>query len=107
MNIYVASALMLAGVIAHFVTKLSALEEEGQSPKPGYYLRTHPWRILNMLIACEISLYLFQELNQLNGIVAVLTGYTCQSVSDNLRKRAENRLRAIPDPNEQPTKETP
>jgi hypothetical protein len=52
-----------------------------------------------MLIACEISLFLFQELEQLNYVTAIFTGYTCQSVSDNLRKRAENRMRAIPDPN--------
>lgn len=102
MNLYIATALMLAGVLAHFVTKLAALEEEGSSPKPGHYLRSHPWRILNMLIACEISIFLFNELGQLNGVVAVLTGYACQSVSDNLRKRAENRLRAIPDPNSPP-----
>lgn len=101
MNLYIASGLMLVGVAAHFVSKLSALEEAGTSPKPLDYLRTHPWRILNMLIACEILLLLFNELNQLNYVTALLTGYTCQSASENLRRRAENRMRAIPDPNEE------
>jgi quinol-cytochrome oxidoreductase complex cytochrome b subunit len=101
MNYYAALGLMLIGVFGHFVAKLSALEEEGQSPRVGAYLRTHPWRILNMLVACAILLLLFQELGQLNIVTAILTGYTCQSASDNLRKRAENRMRAVPDPNKE------
>lgn len=97
MSYYIALGLMLVGVFGHFVAKLSALEEEGQTPKPGDYLRSHPWRLLNMLIACSILLLLFQELDQLNAVTAILTGYTCQSASDNLRKRAENRIRSIPE----------
>lgn len=93
---WICSAWMIAGVVGHFITKLSAMEEAGQSPKPGHYLRTHPFRILNMLVTCEISLFLFHEMGYLNPVVAVLSGYACQSVSDNLRKRAENRVKAIP-----------
>ena len=100
----IASVLMLLGIVAHFIAKLSALEDAGQSPAAGTYLRSHPWRILNMLIACEISLFLFSELGQLNFVTAILTGYCCQSVSDNLRKRAENRLPQVEPPNEDPPK---
>ena len=96
----IASLLMLLGIGAHFVAKLSALEDSGQAPRPGHYLKTHPWRILNMLIACEISIFLFAELGQLNFVTAILTGYCCQSVSDNLRKRAENRLPQVEPSNE-------
>lgn len=96
---WISSALMVAGVIVHFITKLAAMEEEGQSPRPGHYIRTHPYRIMTMLLTCEAAIFAFHEIGQLTYVTAFFTGYACQSVSDNLRKRAENRVKAIPDPN--------
>lgn len=88
----VMTAFMLFGVLAVFLTKMAELEEGGQAVGPVRYLREHPYRVLNMLVASEILLFVFEEMNQLTVVAAILTGYACQHSSDALRIRAERRL---------------
>lgn len=92
MNLYLATALMLFGVVVHFVEALALLEEAGQHLTPLAYLRQHPYRSLAMVLTAFILLMILNAAGELTKTAAVLVGYTCQSAADRIRQRANARM---------------
>lgn len=88
MNIYLATALMLFGVLVHFLSVLMALEDAGTRIGALDYLRAHPYRAAFMVCISFVSLLIANELGQLTQLTAVLIGYACQDQADRVRQRA-------------------
>jgi hypothetical protein len=88
----VASLYMLGGTFGAFAQKMMELEDAGERVTPWGYLLAHPWRVLNMIVSCEIALFVFHAMGELNIVTAIFTGYTCQSVAESLRVKAQAKL---------------
>src|SRR3954471_15361175 len=85
MNLYLATALMLFGICAHFLTVLSELEEAGTSMTPLAYLKQHPYRAASMAVCAFILLLAANAAGELTHLSAVLIGFSCQTAADQLR----------------------
>lgn len=92
MNIYVATGLLLFGVVCHFLQTLAALEDAGNGMSALAYIKSHPYRAASMVTAAFVLMLVTRELGQLTNVTAVLIGYSCQSAADTLRARANARL---------------
>lgn len=92
MNLYLATAWLLFGVLAHFLIVLSALEETGAKIKPLDYLKSHPYRAASMVVCSFILMLFANAAHELTNLAAVLIGFSCQASADSLRARASARL---------------
>lgn len=95
MNLYLAIACMLFGIVIHFLIVLTAAEDAGQKLTPVGYLREHPYRAALMVCASLVAVLIANELHQLTPLTAVLIGVACQDQADRIRQRANSRITAI------------
>jgi hypothetical protein len=87
-NLWLATALMVVGVVVHFVQKMAELEDAGQIFTPLGYLRLHPWRAAALVTSAWGLLWVCFATGELSRVTAFLIGYSCQAAADVLRARA-------------------
>lgn len=97
MNLYLATALLIFGCLAHFLTVLAALEESGANITPLAYLKSHPYRAASMVVCAFVLMLAANAAGELTNLSAVLIGFTCQSAADSLRARASARMNSPPE----------
>lgn len=87
-SLWLATLLMAAGIVVHFVQKMAELEDAGQIFTPLGYLRLHPWRAAMLVSTAWLLLYVTFLTGELTKVTAILFGYSCQAAADTLRARA-------------------
>jgi hypothetical protein len=98
MNLYLATAWLVFGCLAHFLTVLAALEDAGTNITPLAYLRTHPYRAASMVMCAFILMLAANAAGQLTDLAAVLIGFSCQAAADSLRARASAQMNLSKEP---------
>ena len=96
MNLYLATACLLFGCLAHFLTVLAALEDAGTNITPSKYLAAHPYRAASLVVCAFILMLAANAAGQLTPLAAVLMGFTCQAAADSLRARASAQMNIQP-----------
>lgn len=87
-NLYVCALLVAAGVLFHFLTKLSELEAQGRIISPWAYWHETPYSSLIVVTSAYLFMALQFYINELTYVSAILTGIACNSLGDKLRARA-------------------
>lgn len=87
--------LVVVGMIAQFLKKMSDLEAAGTLMTPWAYARDRPWRTLTAIFGGFVAAYAFHLMGQLNGLAALFTGMASTEAFDSLRARAVGRLGTI------------
>lgn len=87
-NLWACAGLVAIGIIFHFITKLSELEQAGKIVTPWGYWREHPYTSLLVIVAAYLMMALQAAVNELTYSAAILTGIACNSFGDKLRARA-------------------
>lgn len=87
-NLWVCAGLVAIGIVFHFLTKLSELEQAGKIVTPWGYWREHPYTSLIVIVAAYLMMALQAAVNELTYSAAILTGIACNSFGDKLRARA-------------------
>ena len=88
-NLYVCVLLVAAGILFHFVLKLSELEYQGNIISPMSYWRMHPYTSLTVVMSAYLFMALQSALGELSYSAAILTGIACNSLGDKLRARSQ------------------
>jgi hypothetical protein len=96
-NIWICAALVLFGILFHFVLKLRELESQGRIVKPWDYWKDHPYTSITVVMAAYLVMALQYALGELSYSAALLTGIACNSLADKLRARAELTTQAAID----------
>lgn len=96
-NLWICAALVLLGILFHFITKLAELEMQGRIITPWRYWRDHPYTSLIVIIAAYLVMALQYAIGELSYSAAILTGIACNSLGDKLRARASARADATLD----------
>lgn len=93
-NLWICAALVAAGVLFHFLTKLAELEATGRVISPWTYWRQHPYTSAIVIVAAYLVMALQAAIGELSYSAAILTGIASNSLGDKLRARAEARADA-------------
>lgn len=86
-NLHYCAALVAAGIIFHFLTKLSELESQGTIVTPWEYWRQHPYTSLIVVVSAYLFMALQYVVGELTYSASILTGIACNSLGDKLRAR--------------------
>lgn len=81
-------AAMSAGVLFHFLTKLSELEQAGVIISPGEYWKAHPYTSAVVIVAAHIMLLITWGMGELSIVGSAFIGIGCNSLGDKLRARS-------------------
>jgi hypothetical protein len=91
-NIYVCAALVLAGIVFHFLTKLAELETSGKIVTPWGYWSAHPYTSLLVVMAAYLTMAAQFAIGELSYSAALLTGIACNSLGDKLRAQSAAKM---------------
>lgn len=92
-NLLICTLLVAAGILFHFILKLSELEAQGTLLTPWAYWRVHPYTSLTVIMSAYLFMALQAALGELSYSAAILTGIACNSIGDKLRARAHTGIR--------------
>lgn len=87
-NLYYCCALVALGILAHFVMKLSELENQGQIITPWEYLGKHPYTSVSVVLFAYLFMIMQAAMLELSYTAAIMTGLACNSIGDKFRARA-------------------
>lgn len=93
-NLWACAGLVALGILFHFITKLSELEQAGRIVTPWGYWREHPYTSLIVVFAAYLMMALQAAVHELSYSAAILTGIACNSFGDKLRARASAKADA-------------
>lgn len=93
-NLWVCAALVAAGILFHFVTKLAELEAQGRIITPWRYWRDHPYTSLIVVMAAYLAMGLQAAIGELSYSSSLLTGIAANSLGDKLRAHADAKVDA-------------
>lgn len=96
-NLWYCAALVLAGILFHFLTKLAELEAQGNITTPLAYWREHPYTSLIVVMSAYLFMGLQAAVGELSYSAAILTGIACNSLGDKLRARATAKADRLKD----------
>lgn len=88
-KLVICALLALAGVLFHFMLKLSELEAQGRIITPWSYWANHPYTSIVMVMSVALTLAIQQSIGELTHFSAALTGIACNSLADKLRARGQ------------------
>ncbi len=90
-NLWWCAALVLAGILFHFMLKLSELENTGTVITPWAYWRNHPYTSAVVVMGAYMLMIIQYDLGQLSYSAAALTGMVGNSLGDKARAAAMAR----------------
>lgn len=88
-NLILCAALVAAGILFHFLTKLAELEKQGRIVTPIEYWRAQPYTSAIVVVGAYMALAAAYYAGELTHLTALLIGVACNSMGDKLRARAE------------------
>lgn len=97
LTIVVCCALVAAGLITHFVAKLSELEQRGTPVGAWAYLKRNPYTTLNVVLGAYGLLLLAYYTGEMGPVGSYCMGVAANAAGDKLRARAKGRIEAQPD----------
>ena len=100
LRIVACALLVAAGLIIHFVTKLSELEQRGVPITARDYLTPHKWTTLSVVLGAYGMLLMSYLAGEMGYLGSFCMDIAANVAGDRMRARAQSKL-------EQPSKETP
>jgi hypothetical protein len=91
-NVFICMALIAAGILFHFITKLAELEAQGQIISPWAYWRSKPYTSLIVVLGAYLCAAGSYYIGELTYVAALAIGVACNSMGDKLRARADKAL---------------
>jgi hypothetical protein len=91
-NLYVCAALVLTGMLGHFVKKLHDLQQAGTLMSPLTYARMFPYTVAAGFMGGYLLAAAAWAMGQLNYMTAIFCGVLCSQGLDSLRARAAGKL---------------
>ena len=101
-QILLCSGLVAFGLVTHFVSKLSELEQRGQPVGAWEYLCAHKWTSLNVFLGAYGLLLLSYYTGEMGPVGAFCMGVAANAAGDKLRARAQAKIDAIQNTPEKP-----
>ncbi len=96
MNVAVCCALVAAGLVSHFVSKLSELESRGTPVSAAEYLGQHKWMAANVVLSAYGLLLLAFYTGEMGPVGSFCMGVAANAAGDKLRARAQAKLDSQP-----------
>lgn len=87
------AALVLAGLVTHFVAKLKELEDRGQQVHAWASLRERPFTALNVILSAYGLLLLAYYTGEMGPVGSFCMGVAANAAGDKLRASAARRVR--------------
>jgi hypothetical protein len=85
-------ALVAAGLVSHFVWRLSQLEDAGQKVDARAYLIQHKWATLNMVFAAYGLLILAYFTGELGPVGSFTFGVAADAAAERMRMKARAKV---------------
>lgn len=91
-QIVLCAGLVALGLITHFVSKLSELEQRGQAVGAIEYLRAAPFTALNVVLGAYGLLVLAYFAGEMGPVGSFCMGVAANAAGDKLRARAQAKV---------------
>ena len=91
-TVLLCAALVAAGLLSHFVWRLSQLESAGERVDARAYLLQHKWAVLNMVLAAYGLLLLAYYTGELGPVGSFTFGVAADAAAERLRARAQAKV---------------
>lgn len=88
-------ALVFAGLVSHFVTKLAELEARGDAVSATGYIAAHKWTMLSVVLGAYGLLLLAYYTGEMGPVGSFCMGVAANSAGDKLRARAQAKVDSI------------